>query len=60
MFKGLLPKTTYFKGRQEQEGKKMSPKTKKANIIAKVLWSRSKCLLFFSDGRGGIATDASR
>ena len=30
MFKGLMHKTTYFKGqgRQEQEGKKMTPKTK--------------------------------
>ena len=30
MFKGLLHKTTYFKGqeRQEQEGTKMTPKTK--------------------------------
>ena len=30
MFKGHMHKTTYFKGqgRQEQEGKKMTPKTK--------------------------------
>ena len=30
MFKGLMHKTMYFKGpgRQEQEGKKMTPKTK--------------------------------
>ena len=39
VFKGLIHKTTYFKGqgRQEQEGKKMTLKTKGSKIIAKIV-----------------------
>ena len=57
MLKGLMHKTTYFKGqgRQEQEGKKMTPKTKgnkgSKNSYKNVVTTVKISFLFFSWGR---------
>ena len=67
MFKGLMHKTTYFKGqgRQEQEGKKMTPKTKgnkeNKNSYKNVVTTVKISFLFFSfHGGGAIGIDATR
>ena len=67
MFKGLKHKTTYFKGqgRQEQEGKKMTPKTKGSkesknsykNFVPTV---KISFLFFFVHGGGAIGIDVTR
>ena len=66
MFKGLMHKTTYFKGqgRQEQEGKKMTLKTKGSknyckNFVTTVKISFLFFFLFFHGG-GAIGIDATR
>ena len=65
MFKGLMHKTMYFKGkgRQEQEGKKMTPKTKgnkdSKNYNCKNFVTTEKKKKFFHGG-GRIEIDVTR
>ena len=66
MFKGLMHKTPYFKGqgRHEQEGKKMTPKTKgneeSKNCCKNFATTEQISFFFFFDGRGAIRIVASR
>ena len=68
MFKlGLMHKTTYFKrqGSQEQEGKKMTPKTKgskerKNSCKNFVTTIKIYFLFFFFPGGGAIGIDGNR
>ena len=67
MFQGLMHKTTYFKGkgRQEQEGTKITPKTKGnkesknycKNVVTTV---KISFLFFFFHGGGVIGIDVTR
>ena len=68
MFKGLMHKTTYFKrqGRQDQEGTKMTPKTKGnkesksscENFVTKM--KMSFLFFFFFRGGGAIGIDVTK
>ena len=65
MFKGLMQKTTYFKGqgRQEHEGKKMTLKTKgkkKSKIYCTNFVSTEKIYIFFFHWGGTIGIDVTR
>ena len=65
VFKGLMHKTTYFKGqgRQEQEGKKMTPKTKgnkESKNSYKNFVTTVKISFFSFHGGGAIGIDATR
>ena len=57
MFKGLMHKTTYFKGqgKQEQEGKEMTTKGKgnkeSKNYCKNVVTNEKICIFFFRWGR---------
>jgi len=59
MFKGLMHKTMYFKGqgRQEQEGTKMTPKTKgnkESKNYCKNCVTTEKIFFFHGEGTIGI------
>ena len=65
MFKGLKHKTMYFKGkgRQEQEGKKMTPKTKgnkESKNYCKNCVTTEYIYVYFSHGGGRIGIDVNR
>ena len=65
MFKGLMHKTTYFKGqgKQEQEGKEMTTKgkgNKESKNYCKNVVTNEKISIFFFDGGGVIGIDATR
>ena len=65
MLKGLMHKTNYFKGqgRQEQEGKKMTPKTKgnkESKNCCKNCVTTEKIYIYIFHGGGRIGIDVNR